>query len=194
MGLNGIRPRVGIHAHALNKAGIRVRVPLSVQVFIIELVSSLDETEIYHLKNTSYMHKTDKVMKRLIIYMMVLVSSCSTIYETTITKVNYIGDIVWMNDDGEEVKIYENCIIDYTEVKRIQFSDGTSSDIVIKNTNPSLLESEFIRFSSGGKTRMISGGMILIDNMRLETDVITYSHENKRTSMKYQNSSASLLE
>lgn len=173
----------------MNKAGIRVRVPLSVQVFIIELVSSLDETEIYHLKNTS----TDKVMKRLIIYMMVLVSSCSTIYETTITKVNYIGDIVWMND-GEEVKIYENCIIDYTEVKRIQFSDGTSSDIVIKNTNPSLLESEFIRFSSGGKTRMISGGMILIDNMRLETDVITYSHENKRTSMKYQNSSASLLE
>ena len=99
-----------------------------------------------------------------------------------------------MNDDGEEVKIYENCIIDYTEVKRIQFSDGTSSDIVIKNTNPSLLESEFIRFSSGGKTRMISGGMILIDNMRLETDVITYSHENKRTSMKYQNLSASLLE
>ena len=167
---------------------------MSVQVFIIELVSSLDETEIYHLKNTSYMHKTDKVMKRLIIYMMVLVSSCSTIYETTIMKVNYIGDIVWMNDDGEEVKIYENCIIDYTEVKRIQFSDGTSSDIVIKNTNPSLLESEFIRFSSGGKTRMISGGMILIDNMRLETDVITYSHENKRTSMKYQNLSASLLE
>lgn len=121
-------------------------------------------------------------MKRLIIPVMIfLMTSCSTLYETTTTTVNYIGDIVWMNDDGEEVRRYENSVIDYTKTMENSYSDGMSSRNVTKNPDSNLCKSEFIRFSSGGKTRMISGGMILIDNIR--TEVVTDRHRYSETSL-----------
>lgn len=78
--------------------------------------------------------------------------SCSVPYSTTRTTC----DIIWMTDQGNEIARYEKSTISMTHISH----------------NPSV-----VRFTSGGTERVISGGMILIDN--IETLVTTYiSHKD----------------
>ena len=71
--------------------------------------------------------------------------SCSVPYSTTTTC-----DIIWMNDQGNEVARWEKSIIDMAQAAHRQ---------------------PVVGFTSGGTRRVISGGMILIDNVEVSHTV-----------------------
>lgn len=106
-------------------------------------------------------------MKKIIIPMMIIMSSCS-VQRTFTSTIRCTGDIVWMNDSGDEVMRWENSVIDSTVLQTYDFYDGSRTSKVIKNSLDRN-DGEFVKFTSGGKTMMISGGMILISNIRSES-------------------------
>lgn len=129
--------------------------------------------------------------------MMIIMSSCS-VQRTSTSTMRCTGDIVWMNDSGDEVMRWENSVIDSTVLQTYDFYDGSRTSKVIKNSLDRN-DGEFVKFTSGGKTMMISGGMILIDNMRSEGTEINMPQQSiykeiadfvyKQTGIRYEDTS-----